>query len=184
MNRHSHPFFTKQVGIGHLAVGEHLLLILILNLGVKLASPLFGGLKRSNPKSFVDGGVTMRRKRRGQIDEGGSHLPPVAEFDRPLAEPAPGNDANSVRRTTVDLDKGDQALPVRAFGIVDAKALAPEHRHPDPEDLPGAEVAMGNFGFAQESVKGLHNLMILLDARAMFFAPLHDVARQRYYSNS
>src|ERR1700733_4430924 len=36
------PLFAEEVGIGHLAVGEHLLLILVFYLRIEFASALFG----------------------------------------------------------------------------------------------------------------------------------------------
>ena len=61
-------------------------------------------------------------------------------------------------------------MDYEAFGVVDAEALAAEHRQADAEDLAGAEVAVGDFGFVEEGVEGLHKLMILLvRLRAVFF---------------
>ena len=98
-----------------------------------------------------------------QIDEGGGHLAPVAKLDGAFAEAAAGDDGDGVGGAAVDLDEGDETLAVwTAFGVVDAEALAAEHGQADAEDLAGAEMAVGNFGFAEESVEGLHGLMILL----------------------
>ena len=62
-------------------------------------------------------------------------------------------------------DEKAEALAVGTFGIVDAEALAAEHGHADAEDLAGAEMAVSDFGFAEEGVEGLHDLMILLVGR-------------------
>jgi hypothetical protein len=40
-------------------------------------------------------------------------------------------------------------------------------------------VAMGGFGFAEESVEGLHKLMILLVRRCVISGHLRDVVRRR-----
>ena len=107
-----------------------------------------------------------------EVDEGGGHLAPVAELEGALAEAAAGDDGDGVGGAAVDLDEGDEAFAVgidEAFGVVDAEALAAEHGHADAEDLAGAEVAVGDFGFAEEGVEGLHGLMILLLAGGVFF---------------
>ena len=182
MNSNGDPLFAEKIRIRQLSVRKHLLLILILDLRVKIAGPLLGRFKCSDAEGFVNRRLTLRGKGRVQIDKGSSHLAPVAEFNGPLPQPAARHDANGVCGAAVNLDKGDQALAIRTFRVIDPKTLTAKHRHPDAQDLTGAEVPMGNFGFAQESIKGLHKLMILPETRAMFSRPLHDVARGRYYS--
>ncbi len=151
--------------------------------GVEIAGALLGGFEGGDADGFVDGGVALRWERRSQVDEGGGHLAPVAELDGALAEAAAGDDGDGVGGAAVDLDEGDEALAVfridEAFGVVDAEALAAEHGQADAEDLAGAEVAVSDFGFAEESVEGLHKLMILLAGCGVFFWHLRDVVRRR-----
>jgi hypothetical protein len=99
---------------------------------------------------------------RSEIYECGGHLSPVAELDGAFAEAAPGDDGDGVGGAAVDLDEGDEAFAVGPLGVLDAEALAAEHGHADSEDLSSAEVAVGDLGFAEEGVEGLHKLMILL----------------------
>ena len=85
-----------------------------------------------------------------QIDEGGGHLAPVAELEGAFAEAAAGDDGDSVSGAAVDFYEGDEAFAVSAAGVCNAKALATEHGHADAQDLTGAEVTMGYFGFGEE----------------------------------
>src|SRR5260370_42474090 len=100
------------------------------------------------------------------MDEGGGHLAPVAELDGALDKAAAGDDGDGVGGAAVDFDEGDEALAVlwidEAFGVVDAEALAAEHVQADAEDLTGATMAVGDFGFVAEGVEGLHDLIIRL----------------------
>jgi hypothetical protein len=158
------PLFAAEVFVGEFAVGEHLLLVLVFDVRVEVAGALFGGLEGGDAKGFVDGGVALGREGRREIDEGRGHLAPVAKFYGALAESAAGDDGDGVGGAAVNLDKGDEALAVDALWVVDAEAFAAKHSHADAEDLASAQVAVGDFGFAEESVEGLHNLMILLAA--------------------
>jgi hypothetical protein len=133
------PLLGEEVGVGQFAVGEHLLLVLVFDVGIEVAGPLFGGLAGGD----ADGAVG------GEIDEGGGHLAPIAELEGTFAEAATGNDGNGVSGATIDLDEGDEALAVGAFGVFDAEAGATEHGQADAEDLSGAEVAVGDLCFAQ-----------------------------------
>ena len=118
-------------------------------------------MRMARPPGFAFGA-----ERRCQVDEGGRHLAPVAELQGALAEAAAGDDGDGVGGAAVDLDEGDEALAVaaRGRGVVDAEALAAQHSHADAEHLAGAEMAVGDLGFAEEVVEGLHRLMILLPA--------------------
>ena len=120
---------------------------------VELAGALLGGFQCGD----ADGSVPV-----AEVDEGCGHLAPVAELQRSFAEAAAGDDGDGVGGAAVDLDEGDEALAVGAFGVVDAEALAAQHGHADAKDLAGAEVAVGDFCFAEECVEGLHGVMILL----------------------
>jgi hypothetical protein len=58
--------------------------------------------------------------RRGEIDEGGGHFSPVAEFQGALAETASGDDGDGVGGAAVDFYEGDEALAVFAARVFDA----------------------------------------------------------------
>ncbi len=169
VNRDRDPLFAEEVLVRKFSIGKHLLLILIFNIRIEVARALLGGLECGYADSFVDRGVALRRKRRSKVDEGCSHLAPVAKFDGALAEAAAGDDADSVGGAAVDLDKSDETLAIDTFGVVDAKAFAAEHGHAHSENLASAEMAVGNFGFAEEGVERLHNLMILLMDKSVDF---------------
>ncbi len=164
VNGDGNPLFTEEVCVGEFAVGEHLLLVFVFDVRVEVAGALFGRLESGDAKGFVDGGVPLGREGRGEIDEGCGHLAPVAKFDGALAEAAAGDDGDGVGGAAVDLDIGDEALAVDALWVVDAEAFAAEHSHAYAKDLASAQVAVGDFSFAEECVEGLHKLMILLAA--------------------
>jgi len=97
-----------------------------------------------------------------EVDEGGGHFAEVAMLEGPLAETAAGDYRDCIRGTAVDFDEGDEALAVgvegavremAGAGIVDAETREGEHGHADAEDLAGAEMAVGDFGFVEERVE-------------------------------
>lgn len=158
LQQHLHPLLTEEVFVGKLPIGKHLLLILVFDVRIELAGALLGGLQRGNANG------SSRRKIRilriAKIEKRGRHLAPVAELKCPLAQTAAGHNPDSVRGTTIDLDKGNETLAVSALWVVDAEPAAAKHRHAHTENLSGAEVTVGNFSFAEELVKGLHRVMI------------------------
>ncbi len=164
MDRDGNPLFAEEIFVGEFAVGEHLLLVFVFDVRVEVAGALLGGLEGGDSEGFVDGCVALWRERGREVDEGCGHLAPVAEFDGALAEAAAGDDGDGVGGAAVDLDKRDETLAVDALGVVDAKAFAAKHSQADAEDLASAQMAVGDFGFAEECVERLHNLMILLAA--------------------
>ena len=177
------PLFGEEVFDGQLAVGEHLLLILVGYVRVKVAGALLGRLAGGDADGFVGGvGVGEGRcegwvNQRVQVDEGGGHFAPVAEFEGSFAEATAGDDADGVGGAAVNLEEGDEALAIEVGGAVgerfglgvrDAQALEAKDGHADAEDLAGAEVAVGQFGLADEGVevegvgqRGRHDVMIL-----------------------
>jgi len=56
------------------------------------------------------------------VHEGGRGFAPVAEFEGALAEPASGNDGNSVGEAAVDFDKGDEVLAIFAMRVAYLRA--------------------------------------------------------------
>src|SRR5439155_19964805 len=81
-----------------------------------------------------------------EIAERGGHLAEIAEFKGALTEPAARDDGDRVGCAAVDLDKRNQPLPVLAERIGEPQKIQPVERHPQPEDLSRAEVAVGPFG--------------------------------------
>jgi len=183
VDRNCDPLFAEEVRDGEFAVGEHLLLILVFDVGIEVAGSLLGGFQGGDSDAFVDGGAAFGGQRRSQVDEGGGHLAPVAELYSAFAQAAAGDDGNSVGGAAVDFNKGDQTLAVfwidQAFGVVNAEALTAQHGQPDTKDLTGAEMAMGDFRFVEEGVEGLHKSMILLTGSGCFFPHLRYVVRRR-----
>ena len=160
------PLLGKEVCVGEFAVGKHLLPVLVFDLRIEVAGTLFGGFKGSDADGLIG----------GKIEEGSGHLAPVAELEGALAETAAGDDPNSIGGAAVDLDEGDEALAVGPFWVVDAEALATQHRHADSKNLSGAEMAVGYFGFAKEGFKRLHGVMIGGGTKISKEQPLHTAA--------
>ena len=161
MDGDADPLLGEQLGVGQFAVGEHLLLVLILDLWVEFAGALLGGFDCSNADAFIDRGAVGQWIERGiEIDKCGGHLSPVAEFEGALAETATGNDGDGVGGAAIDLYEGNEALAVGGARIADVESLAAEHCEADAENLAGTEVAMSDFCLAEEVVEGLHGSMI------------------------
>lgn len=162
MNRHANPLLAKELGVGKLTVGEHLLLILVLDVGVKIARSLLGRFKRSDADALVgEGAVFKWCQGRVEVNKGRGHLSPVAELESTLAKAASGYHRDGVGGATVDLDEGDEALAIGGARFGDTKPLTPEHSEADTEDLSGAEVAVGEFGLVEEIGNRLHETMII-----------------------
>src|SRR6185437_6497739 len=140
------PFLGEEVGIGHFAVGEHLLPVFVVDIGVQGA----GQLLRRFAGGDADGAAARN------VDEGGGHLAPVAEFKRALAQAAAGDDADGVGGAAVDFDEGDEAFAIAAPRLLDVQAPAAEEGHAHAENLAGAEVAVRGFGQGEEVFEGFH----------------------------
>jgi len=56
-----------------------------------------------------------------EVDEGGGHFAPVAEFESAFDEATSGNDGDGIGRAAVDFDEGHEALAVFAARVVDAE---------------------------------------------------------------
>src|SRR5260370_21710039 len=117
------PLLGEEVGVGEFAVGEHLLLVLVFDVGIEIAGALLGGLEGGDADGLIGGGFAFGvkrgvegRDRRSQIEEGGGHLAPVAELEGALAQAAAGDHGDGIGGAAIDLDEGDQALAVFAFG--------------------------------------------------------------------
>src|SRR5665213_281260 len=145
--RDAHPLLAEKIVVGKLAIGVHLLRI-FFELRIKFLRARLRAFKRNNAKALV--GVVAER--RAEVDERRRHLAPVAQLQRALADPAPGDDADGVGSTAVDFDNGDEAFAVGAgpaARVFDAQAAQRKHRHAHAEDLPRAQMSVSNFGFAQ-----------------------------------
>jgi hypothetical protein len=155
--RDADPCGGEEVVVGEVAVGLHLLRVFV-EVGVELAGAGLGGFESYDAESFV----VVCFEFVVEVDEGGGHLAEVAMLEGALAETAAGDYGDGVCGTAVDLDEGDQALAVGVegavgeealAGVVDAETREGEHGHADAEDLAGAEMAVGDFGFVEERVE-------------------------------
>jgi len=155
----ANPFGGEEFDVGEITVGLHLLRVLF-QVGVEFTGAGLGGFEGYYAEGFVVVGVG---KFFVEVDEGGGHLAEVTMLEGSLAETAAGDDRYCIRCTTVDFDEGDEALPVGIggsvgelawAGVVDAQTLESEHGHADAEDLAGAEMTVGDFGFVEERVEG------------------------------
>ena len=156
--RDADPCGGEERVVGELAVGFHLLRVFV-EVRVEVAGAGLGGFEGYDAEGFVVVGLADFFV---EVDEGGGHLAEVAVLEGSLAEAAAGDNRDGVGSTAVDLDVGDQALAVGVegavgemadAGVVDAETGEGEHGHADAEDLSGAEMAVGDFGFVEERVE-------------------------------
>ena len=159
----TNPFGGEELVVGELAVGLHLLRVLF-EVGVEFAGAGLGGFEGYYAEGFVVVlvGVVGVAEFFVEVDEGSGHLAEVAMLEGTLAEAAACDYGDGVRCTAIDFDEGDEALAVgvegavgemAGAGVVDAEAGEGEHGHADAEDLAGAEMAVGDFGFVEEGVE-------------------------------
>ena len=127
---------------------------------IEFAGALLGRLKGCYADTLVDRSSVEGGEWRAEINEAGGHFPPVTELDCALSQPTAGDDGDGVGGTAVDLNKGDKTFAINAFRVPDVEPFAAQHRHTNAEDLSGAEMAVSDFSFVEEGVKGLHGMMI------------------------
>jgi len=132
-----HPLYVKEIFGRHLAVGEHLLLVLVIDFRVAFASLLLGRF----PGGDAHGTTSL------DIHECRGHLSPVAELHGPFAQATARNDADRIGGAAIDLDEGEKALTIAAARIGDAEVFESKHGHAHAEHLPGTKVAVGGFSF-------------------------------------
>ena len=132
--------------IGQLAVGAHLLLVLVLDLGMQAPGQGLGRFAGGNAKGAAG----------GDVDKGGGDLAPVAKFQRAFSQATAGHYRNGVRSTAVNLDKSDQALAVPSLRIVDAEVLQAEHGQAHAEYLSRTEVAVSDFSVVEVILERFH----------------------------
>jgi hypothetical protein len=169
--RDADPFGGEEFVVGELAVGLHLLRVLF-EVGVEVAGAGLGGFEGY----YAEGLVVVGFQLVVEVDEGGGHLAEVAVLEGSLAETAAGDYCDCVGGAAVDFDEGDEALAVgvegavgemAGAGVVDAETREGEHGHADAEDLAGAEMAVGDFGFVKERVeRGGHGDWMLRDGES------------------
>ena len=92
------------------------------------------------------------------VNEGRGHLSPVAKFQSALSETASGDQGYGVGGAAVDFDERDQTFAIFfiAARVFDAQFLESDHGQAHAQYLPRAEMAVGDFGFAEVIVKGEH----------------------------
>jgi hypothetical protein len=129
-----HPFFVKQYFVGQLRV-RFLLAAVFGHFREHFAGGLLAGFFGGD----TDGAASL------QVNEGGGHFSPVAEFQGALAEPAICDERDGVGDAPVDLDVRDDAFAL-GDGVVDAEFAQAQHRETYAQDLPGTEMAVGHRG--------------------------------------
>ncbi len=99
-----------------------------------------------------------------QIYKRRSHLAEVAELESPFAEAASGHNGDGVSGTTVDLDVGDESLAMGAARVVEAEEFESVKSQAHTKNLTGTDVAVGDFGFAEEFVEGPHGNSLVVSS--------------------
>src|SRR5206468_6708572 len=105
-----HVLHIEKVLLAHLAISEHLLLVLALDLRMHLARQRLRRLTRRDAHSLAA----------LYIDEGCGELAPIAKLQRALSQPAPGHDRDRIGCAAVDLDERHQPLAMFAARVVNA----------------------------------------------------------------
>jgi hypothetical protein len=141
--RYPHPLLLEKVMVAHLTICGHLLQVFVVYLRMKFARLRL----RRFPGSNADRAMSF------DIHKGRCHLAPVAKLERALAQPASGDDANGIGSATIDFDEGDQALAITSPWLLQAEAAAPEHCQTDTQNLPSAEMSVGNPGFLEKIIE-------------------------------
>jgi len=106
-----HPLRCEKIVIRNLAVGKHLLGILVGNLRMHLPRQRLG--------RFFGGDAN--RLASTHIDECCGNFSPIPKFKSALPKPAASDHRNRVGSAAVNLDKRDQAFAILTGGIVDAE---------------------------------------------------------------
>lgn len=146
INNHAHPLLDEEFFSRQIAIGLHLLQLF----GFKMRIESGGKLSRILPRNDANGPAA------GNVDKGGSHLAPVAKLEGTLTQPAVGNQRNCIRRTAIDFDVRNNSLAIRSSRVNDAEPFKAEKSQAHAQYLPGAHVAMGNFGLVKEFVERIH----------------------------
>jgi len=91
-----------------------------------------------------------------EIYESRRDFSPIPEFQRALSQSASRHDGNGVRRATINLHEGYQALAIFSLWIIDRKLAQAKHSEADTENLPGTQMSVGLFCIAKIFIKRLH----------------------------
>ena len=137
----------EQLLIVEFAIGEHLLPAFAFDLGMKLPSEITRGLEGDDSHTSILREVNERR----------CHLSPVAKFERTLPQAASGHHCDGIGSTAIDLDEGDETLPVGAERIFNLQGLEPQKGHTHSEDLASAHVTMNRFSPLEKGVESIHH---------------------------
>jgi hypothetical protein len=141
---------------GHFAIGQHLLLVLAFDFGMHRPRQRLGRFFGGDADGFAGAYVFYAQIFYAEINEGRGHLSPVAKFQGALAETASGDYGYGVGGAAVDFYERHQAFAIFTARVVDAQLLESQHRQAHAEHLSGAEMAVGDFGFAKIFVEGKH----------------------------
>jgi hypothetical protein len=147
------PLGGEKLVVGQFSIGHHLLLVLVFDFGMELASTVLRGLEGDD----ADGSIGF------QVAECGRHFAEIAEFQGPFSEATSGNDTDSVGGTAVDFNECYQAFAVLAGGIVESQEGETVEGHTETEDLAGADVPVGFFGERDVVLERQHPFSILED---------------------
>ncbi len=106
INGHPHQLFIKKLTIREFAIRQHRLMFLALDVRIEPLRHFSRFFQRHHPNP----------QPRCQIQKRSRDLAPVAEFQRPLTQPAPGHYPDCIRCAAVDLDKRHQPLAIECSG--------------------------------------------------------------------
>lgn len=123
-----HPKFSKKLISGQFAIGVHLPAAFALDFREQPIRRFPGAVEGCD----ADGALIL------EIDEGGGHFAPVAEFQGTSAEPTAGNEADSIGGAAVNFNVCEQAFSVASMGLGNSEPLETKQGHAHPEYLTGA----------------------------------------------
>src|SRR5512133_1160412 len=113
---------------------------------MQLTGECFGRLQCSDANRFA--GLN--------INEGCSHLAPVAKLQGALAQAAIRYKRDGVGGTAIDFYEGYGALAVGTLRVGDSQQLQPVHSKPDAEYLASAQMSMCDCCILQVLIERLH----------------------------
>jgi hypothetical protein len=138
-----HPLLVEQFVVAYLPVCGHLLKVLVFYFRVQLASKGLGGFSRRD----ANGATGL------EVDKGCCHLAPVTKLKGALAQPATGDDGDRIGCAAVYFDDRDQAFAIPAAWLLNAQAVASEHRQTDAQNLPCAKMSVDDPGFFEKIIE-------------------------------
>ena len=144
---HLHPLLSKQLCVGQFAVGHHLLPAPRFHVRIELPRQLPRVFQRHHPHPAP----------RREIKKRSRHLAPVAELQRPLAQPASGHQSNCIRGAPVDLDKRNQSFAIRSPRVRNPQPLQAQQCHTNAQNLPRAQVPVRRLRLHEKFVQRFHS---------------------------